>query len=66
MDEYRQELAPELRNCKIEKWTFGQDGNEKAPSCEAKRFKDFVLLQKLSSELRTQLAEDIRGRRTPL
>jgi hypothetical protein len=46
----------------LDRWTF----REPDPGSEdCVRFKDYVLLQKLTSDLRTMLSEDLRGRRRP-
>lgn len=65
LDDYRRQLSIDtLSDLQIESWVFGPI-HEEAGATPAGRFRDFVFLQKLSSEFRTQLAKDIRGRRTP-
>jgi hypothetical protein len=60
---YRKELAKQFDLDNIENWSFGSPGSEEQPLCH--RFKDYVFLQRLSSELRTRLAKDLRSRRRP-
>lgn len=64
LDKYRKELAREFDLDDIENWSFGgtELGREETP---ARRFQDFVFLQRLSSALRTTLSEDLRSRRRP-
>lgn len=62
VDAYRQALAP-LRLRDVEAWRFGPVAD--ADASTAKRFKDFVFLQTLSSDLRTALSKDVHGRRPP-
>lgn len=45
----------------IRDWKFGEGKRD----CIAHTFKDYVLLQALSSELRTALTEDLHSRRLP-
>lgn len=47
----------------VEAWPFGAAGAEAEP---ALRFKDYVLLRQLSSDLRTVLTEDLHSRRRPV
>ena len=47
----------------IDDWEFGVAAPDDATP--SRRFRDFVLLQKLASSLRTALSNDIRGRRRP-
>lgn len=47
----------------IEDWCFGNPASENQPT--SRRFKDYVFLQRLSSELRTRLTEDLQSRRRP-
>ena len=47
----------------VDTWPFGEPAAESDPP--AVRFRDYVLLQALSSELRRQLAEDLGSRRRP-
>ena len=68
--EYRANLARKLKlkldDIKldvIENWSFGDPGSEEDNSVV--RFKDFIFLQQLSSDLRTKLSEDLRSRRRP-
>lgn len=62
LDHYREELTEaDLR--KLEEWTFGVVVADVAPP--AQRFRDYVLLQRLSSQLRKALTEDLRSRRRP-
>jgi hypothetical protein len=71
VDQYRDLLGIKEPNDEtIEKWEFGNPptasvGEEKL-EFEGYRFKDYVLLQTLSSRLRTMLSEDIRSRRRPV
>jgi hypothetical protein len=46
----------------VENWQFGAKLDDKIP---ANLFRDYVFLQELTSKLRTELAEDLRGRRRP-
>jgi hypothetical protein len=63
VDKYRTALAKKLDLKDVENWTFGpvSPGDE----TPAQRFKDFVFLQWLSSDLRTKLSKDLRSRRGP-
>jgi hypothetical protein len=63
VDKYGTELARTLKLDDVESWSFGDPitGGE----TPAVRFKDYVFLQRLSSDLRTTLAADLRGRRRP-
>ena len=45
----------------IRDWKFGEGKRD----CIAHSFKDYVLLQAISSELRTALTEDLHSRRLP-
>jgi hypothetical protein len=63
LDSYRQELAGERDLDDVESWSFGGPDSEGDPP--ARRFRDYVFLQRLSSALRTTLSEDLRGRRRP-
>jgi hypothetical protein len=47
----------------VEKWAFGP--SPVGPEDAHMRFKDYVILQALSSDLRTSLAEDLRSRTRP-
>lgn len=44
----------------VEEWVFGKTGET-----DAERFQDFVFLQRLSSDLRTKLSQDLSSRRRP-
>ena len=61
VDRYKAELARERNLDDVDEWVFGGAGSETS----AHRFKDFVFLQRLSSNLRTKLSEDLRSRRRP-
>jgi hypothetical protein len=64
VEKYRKELAEGKHDLDaIDKWTF--DGPGSATDPPFLRFKDYVFLQRLSSELRTKLSEDLRSRRRP-
>lgn len=63
LDAYRRELAQERDLDDVESWSFGGPGSE--GDSPARRFRDYVFLQRLSSALRTTLSEDLRGRRRP-
>jgi hypothetical protein len=63
VDEYRRRLPSRLDLNDVERWSFGATASQ-ALSPEA-RFKDYILLQSLSSSLRTSLSEDLRSRRRP-
>src|SRR5262245_10766681 len=56
----RERIGPTPKE--IEDWKFGDTSTGNEPK---DRFRDYVFLQKLSSELRTALTGDIRGRRRP-
>jgi hypothetical protein len=64
LNKYQEELCKlkfDLND--VENWSFGGPGSEKeALAC---RFRDFVFLQRLTSQLRTRLTEDLRSRRRP-
>ena len=62
MDEYRTEVGLSLKQDwddqvmqKVESWPFGKG----APEGTSAAFQDYLLLQTLSSRLRSALAEDI-------
>ena len=61
LDCYRSQLQPHNLD-DVEGWTFGESLTGDTPS---ERFRDFVMLQGLSSALRTSLAADVRSRRLP-
>lgn len=61
VDNFKVELAQKLDLDGVDRWIFGSAGSDSL----AYRFKDFVFLQRLSSNLRTTLAEDLRSRRRP-
>lgn len=64
IDAYRTELSdtePCFRD--PDKWVFGRSVDRSASP--AQRFKDFVVLQRLSSKLRSELAADLQSRRRP-
>jgi hypothetical protein len=63
VDEYRKELSVKYKLEDVENWNFG--GINSDNETPARRFKDSVFLQNLSSALRTKLSEDIRSRRRP-
>jgi len=63
LDEYRRELASHYDLTRVEDWSFGGHGSENESL--ARRFKDYVFLQRLSSLLRTSLSKDLRSRRRP-
>jgi hypothetical protein len=54
---------PKYDISRVEKWEFGASGSETHQ--DFLKFKDFLLLQELSSTLRTKLTEDLRSRRRP-
>jgi hypothetical protein len=59
---YRSTLAIEHDLDDVEAWKFG----DAQPDAQIPhRFRDFIFLQRLSSELRTSLAYDLRSRRRP-
>jgi hypothetical protein len=60
---YRAALGAYLDLDDPERWTFGK-ASSRGTALED-RFKDYVFLQRLSSRLRTALAEDLRSRRRP-
>ena len=62
IDDYRLRITPATLD-DIENWKFGAGATATDPP--EKRFRDYVFLQRLSSEVRTALAGDIRGRRRP-
>ena len=77
MNKYRKELGISLKNewdkqkkQQVESWTFGKLTDEEkkkaAEAAQAYAFKDYVLLQTLSSRLRSALTKDITSRRRPL
>jgi hypothetical protein len=80
MEEYREELGLSLdqewgeqTKGNVESWAFGklseeerEKAEERTNAAQAYAFKDYVLLQTLSSRLRSALAEDIASRRRPL
>ncbi len=63
LKEYRKRLGGPPKLDDVEHWIFGDRAPEKA--APELRFKDYVFLQRLSSALRTALAEDLRSRRRP-
>lgn len=65
LDAYRRDLKSvhRLDLADGEGWRFGEGAAEGEPA--ELRFKDFVFLQGLSSQLRTCLTEDLRGRLRP-
>jgi hypothetical protein len=63
LDDYRCQLARRYDLDNVELWRF--DGPASEADTAAERFRDFVMLQSLSSALRTSLATDLRGRRRP-
>jgi hypothetical protein len=66
IDQYRSELEATLDLNAVGSWEFGTipTPHESAQS-NAYRLKDYVFLQRLSSALRTALAEDLKSRRRP-
>ena len=62
LDHYQTELK-DFDLDGIEDWCFGSLRSEDQPT--SRRFKDYVFLQRLSSELRTRLTENIQSRRRP-
>ena len=60
IDTYRQALGEALND--VGRWTFGEVSE---PKSYAERFRDYVLMQKYSSQLRSELTADIRGRLPP-
>jgi hypothetical protein len=63
-DDYRKKLrAKKINLDDVENWSFGVRGAK--PKNPATRFRDYVFLQWLSSQLRTKLTEDLRSRRRP-
>lgn len=69
VSEYREKLGGECIFNNVEVWPFGdQDwpfGNPVSEKENAHRFRDFIFLQYLSSDLRTKLTEDLRSRQKP-
>lgn len=66
IDEYRTELGATLDLNAVGSWVFGNDPTPReSMQRNAYRLKDYVFLQRLSSALRTTLAEDLRSRRRP-
>jgi hypothetical protein len=63
LKQYRHELAHKYNLDDVENWKFGTPSSE--TDTLADKFRDFVFLQRLSSELRTKLSEDLRSRRRP-
>lgn len=63
IERYRAELGIETAAIPVAEWTFGRAIDADATAAE--RFQDYVLLQTLSSALRTELSEDLGGRRRP-
>jgi hypothetical protein len=64
IDGYRAELTKEgFHLDDVKNWAFG--GYESESEKLALRFKDFVFLQRLSSDLRTELCEDLHSRKPP-
>jgi len=63
--EYRSKLKQEqkLDLDDVEKWTFGGPPSETEEPCM--KFKDYLFLQWLSSQLRTELSTDLGSRRRP-
>jgi hypothetical protein len=61
VDEYRLALTRSRPDDNIREWKFNTPLSQEA----AEKFKDYVFLQTLCSHLRSQLAEDIRGRLLP-
>jgi hypothetical protein len=62
--EYEAALAKKEILDDVEHWDFGCSMPETDPPAH-NRFQDYVFLQRLSSELRSALAEDLRSRRRP-
>jgi hypothetical protein len=65
---YRTALSESKLNIfDVEAWHFGPALPDQGPAAKLDhmRFKDYVLLQRLGSDIRTTLAEDLRGRRRP-
>ena len=60
--EYRALLSRQNDLNDVENWCFGAD---LAETTAAHRFRDYVFLQELASQLRSQLAEDLGARRRP-
>jgi hypothetical protein len=66
VDQYREELAGSLDLNAVATWEFGKRAAPAGTALAAAyRFKDYVFLQRLSSRLRTTLAQDLRSRRRP-
>lgn len=61
VDQYRDTLGTRLDD--VEGWQFGITAADSAPAAE--RFRDYVFLQRLSSRLRSVLANDMESRRPP-
>ena len=62
--DYQDELAARGLNLNdVESWSFG--GSVADQEKPAFRFRDYVLLRRLSSNLRTTLSEDLQSRRLP-
>jgi len=72
---YREDLGKELKLDlehvdqwtldKVDQWNFDSSAIELENSNPAHRFRDYVFLQHLSSDLRTKLSEDLSSRRRP-
>lgn len=60
IDTYREALGEALND--VGRWTFGEVSE---PKSDVERFRDYVLMQKYSSQLRSELTADIRGRLPP-
>jgi hypothetical protein len=69
VDTYAKELEEELAvaMANADMWTFGDPTTESKGkySGPVAKFKDYIFLQRLSSRLRTRLAEDLSSRRLP-
>lgn|GEM_PF-5902906 len=69
VEQYRKKLQPAMGSgleC-VDDWTFAADLSEQEKQDELPyaRFRDYVFLQELSSQLRTRLATDLSSRRLP-
>jgi hypothetical protein len=67
VDDYQKLLVEQnLSLDDVNKWEFGSASEKEAPDPRLHmKFKDYVFLQRLSSQLRTQLTKDLRSRRRP-